>query len=160
MRGFLFVTFIVGMLMVIGGMLDRLSLGTAMTTQPAIVVMPQVIGAWLILGFGLITAAISTAGLAITAAIDENAKIARDQDSAVARGMQSRAEEVLGQLRILASITSDGAAASMRMASHADPTTMAPSPPPGAASETAKAAARAIWTRSDEPIFRDHPGDR
>ena len=65
MRGFLYVAFGIGCLLALGGVIERLGLQNAMTTQPAIVVMPQVIGAWLVAGFGLVTTAVSAAGLAI-----------------------------------------------------------------------------------------------
>lgn len=70
MRGFLYVAFGTGCLLVLAGAIDRLALQNIVNTQPAIVAMPQVIGAWLVLGFGLVTAAVSATGLAVCTVLE------------------------------------------------------------------------------------------
>lgn len=70
MRGFLVFAFVVGLIALVFGLIERVGLQSELSRQPAIVVMPQVINAWLIAGFGFLASTIAAAGLALADALD------------------------------------------------------------------------------------------
>lgn len=70
MRGFLYAAFGIGCLLALSGAIERLGLQDALKTQAAIVVMPQIINAWLLIGFGALAATIAAAGLAICTVLE------------------------------------------------------------------------------------------